>query len=224
MVEIDLSSALEGRVANQEVDMLMIANTVIWEKPSTADGPYYVNDALGITPTAYTDGTPNIVIGHLMIFYDPGFVTGIRWYDGAAGAGDWILSLWLADTVNGHNADIGGSPRQATKTVASTGSGYRDTLFDSPVAVTDSNVYVVSRYNSAGHYVHSPSFSGSHGAYSPADPVYVPNRDENISGIVPGWTGIYPSAFTVGGGDQIPQVDPSGTPYYGLTPIFFKSL
>lgn len=224
MPQYDFTTAIEARVANQEVDLMLINGVVVWEKPATADGPYYVNDALGITPTAYTDGTPNIVIGHLMVFHDPGFITGIRWYDGAAGAGNWILSVWQADTVNGHNADIGSTPRLVSKTVASDGSGYRDTLFDSPQAVTDDHVYVISRYNAAGHYVHSPSFSGSHGAYSSADPVYVPSHSEDISGIVPGWTGIYPAAFTVGSGDVVPQVDPSGTPYYGLTPIFYKSL
>jgi hypothetical protein len=223
MVQIDLSSANLGRVANQDVDLLMIANQVVWEVPA-ADGPYYVNDALLITPSMYTDGTPNIVIGHQLILHNDGFITGIRWYDGASGAGNWILSLWLADTVNGHIPDIGATIRLATKTVASAGSGYRDTNFDTPVAVETNKVYVVSRYNAAGHYVHSPSFSGSHGAYSDSDPVYVPGHNEDISAIVPGWTGIYPAVFTVGNGDVVPQVDPSGTPYYGLTPIFFKSL
>ena len=224
MPQYDFSTHTACIVANQEVDLLQIAGQVVWQKPATADGPYYVNDVLGITPTAYTDGTPNIVIGHLFLVHNSGFVTGMRWYDGAAGAGNWMLRLWLADTVNGHNADTGGTVSVANKSVASAGGGYRDTLFDTPVAVSPGNVYVASRYNSAGHYVHSPSFSGAHGAYSDADPVYVPSHSEDISAIVSGWTAIYPAAFGVGGGDVVPQVDPSGTPCYGITPIFFKSL
>lgn len=224
MVEIDLSAATLGRVAGQEVDALMIANQLVWEAPSGTDGPYYVNDALAITPNVYTDGTPNIVIGHQMIFHNDGFVTGIRWYDGAAGAGNWILSLWLADTVDGHIPDIGSTTRLAAKTVASTGGGYRDTLFDTPISVENNQMYVVSRYNSAGHYAHHPGFSGSHGAYTDADPVYVPLFNENVSSIVFGWTGVYPYLFRVGSGDVVPQVQASGTPYYGLTPIFYKSL
>lgn len=223
MPNYNLASAQTGRVANQIVDKLMIANQIVWEAP-TADGPYYVNDALGITPNTYTDGTPNIVIGHQVLFQNDGFVTGVRWYDGVSGAGNWIVSLWLPDTVDGHIPDIGATTRLATKTVASTGAGYRNTLFDTPVAVDNDHVYVVSRYNAAGHYVHHPSFAGSHGAYSDADPVYVPAYGENVASIVPGWTAIYPSLFRVGSGDVVPQVNPSGNPYYGIMPIFFKSL
>src|ERR1044072_4784261 len=101
MVEIDQSTALEGRVANQEVDMLMIADTVVWEKPATADGPYYLNDALGIVPGAFSDGTPNIVTGHLVFFHNDGFVTGFVFYDGSASGSGWSVSLWSVTTVNG---------------------------------------------------------------------------------------------------------------------------
>lgn len=223
MVEIDLSGSVAGRVANQDVTALMIANTLVWEAV-TADGPYYVNDALGITPTAYTDGTPNIVIGHQFIVHNSGFITGVHWFDGASGAGNWTMRLWDSETIDGHIPDIGATVSIANKTVSSNGSGYRDTLFDAPIAVSPGQVYVVSRYNAAGHYTHSPSFAGSHGAYSDSDPLYVPSHNENISSIVAGWTGIYPALFRVGSGDVVPQVDPSGTPYYGITPIFFKTL
>src|SRR5690349_1520856 len=224
MPQYDFTTAIDARVANQEVDMMMVDGQIVWEKPASADGPYYVNDALLITPTAYTDGTPNIVIGHQFILHNSGFITGVRWYDGAAGAGNWVMRLWDAETTNGHIPDTGSTASLANKTVASTGGGYRDTLFDTPVAVNTGQVYVVSRYNAAGHYVHSPSFSGGHGAYSDADPVRVPSHNEDISSIVGGWTGIYPALFRVGAGDVVPQVDPSGTPYYGITPIFYKSL
>jgi len=222
MVEIDLSGAVAGRVANQDVTALMIANQIVWEA-STADGPYYLNDALLVTPTAYTDGTPNIVTGHSMIFAVAGFVTGIRWYDGASGAGSWIFSAWSAETTNGSTPNAGASSRLATKSSSSTGGGYRDVIFDTPVAVDVDQVYVFSKYNAAGHYTHSPSFIGPHGALTPSDPVYMPGENENISSVVPGWTAIQSSLFTIGGGDVIPVSSGSG-PYYGLTPIFFKSL
>jgi hypothetical protein len=222
MVEIDLSSADLGRVANQDVDMLMIANQIVWQV-SEPDGPYYLNDALTVTPTAYTDGTPNIVIGHPFLFAVPGFVTGVRWYDGASGAGSWILSIWDANTSDGARPNAGSSTRLASKTVSAAGGGYRDTNFDSPVAVTTDNVYVVSRYNSAGHYVHSPAFNGPHGAYTDPDPVYLPVYNGDISAIVAGWTAILPSIFSIGGGDVIPVSDGSSA-HYGLTPIFFKTL
>jgi hypothetical protein len=224
MAQIDLSSANLGRVAGQEVDALMIANTLVWESPSGPDGPYYVNDALAITPNLYSDGTPNIVIGHQLLFHNPGFVTGIRWYDGTSAAGSWTLSLWRSETIDGHIPDLGTTPRLAVKTVAAAGGGYRDTLFDTPITVVTNKVYTVSRYNSIGRYVHHAGFSGAHGAYSDADPVYVPSFNQNMSAVAPGWTGVYPYLFRVGAGDVVPQVQSSGSPYYGITPIFYKSL
>lgn len=224
MVQIDLSSANLGRVAGQNVDKLMIANQLVWEVPS-ADGPYFINDALAITPTAYTDGTPNIVIGHQLAFYTAGYVTGVRWYDGSASAGDWIMSLWRSETVDGHIPDLSTTPRLATKTVASNGSGYRDTLFDTPIAVVPQEIYTVSRYSSIGCYVHSPSFSGQHGAFNASDPVFVPEFNQNMTGQgFVGWTGVYPYLYRIGSGDVVPQVQAIGTPYYGITPIFYKSL
>jgi hypothetical protein len=222
MVEIDLSGVNLGRINNQDVNALIIANQLVWEA-STADGPYYLNEALLRTPTAYTDGTPNIVTGLATIFAVPGFVTGIRWYDGASGAGSWIFSAWSAETSNGIVPDAGLSTRLASKSSGSTGSGYRDVIFDTPVTIDDDQVYVFSRYNSSGHYTHAPSFGSSYGALTPEDPVYKPGENENISSVVPGWTSIQSTLFGIGGGDVMPVSSGSGS-YYGLTPIFFKSL
>lgn len=224
MVEIDLSSANLGRVAGQDVDMLMIANQVVWQVPS-ADGPYYLNDHAPITPNSFNDGTPNIVIGHLVLFHNDGFVTGIRWNDLTAAAGNWILGLWDADTADGRYPDGPATTRIATKTVVSTGAGLRDTTLDTPVAVEVGKVYVVSRYSATGYYAHTTSFSaGSHGAYTDADPVYVPSAGEDLSSINPEWTDAERSLYRIGGGDTYPVNPGISDPFYGISPIFFKSL
>lgn len=222
MVEIDLSSANLGRVAGVDVDALMIANQIVWE-PVTADGPYYLNDALSIVPGSFSDGTPNIVTGHLVMFHNSGFVTGWKWYDATSAAGNWVLGFRNVDTVNGH-VPISGATKLADKTVAANGSGLRETNFDSPVAVSPGEMYLVTRYSSTGYYVHTNTgWAGSHGAYSDADPVYIGADNENVSDKVFGWTSADRSLFQIGSGDVVPTLTGSG-PYYGITPIFYKSL
>jgi Domain of unknown function (DUF4082) len=216
-----LSFANLGRVANQDVDMLMIADEVVWSA-STADGPYYLNDAASITPSSFSDGTPNIVTGHLTFFHNAGYVTGVQWYDLASGAGDWVLSLYPVTTSNG-NVPNTGATKLASKTVASTGAGFRTTNFDTPVAVTTAQMYLVCRYSATGFYVHTSSFSGSHGNYTDADPVYIPEDNEDDSSIISGWSSCDRSLLKIGSGDVVPNVNGSG-PFYGISPVFYKSL
>jgi hypothetical protein len=224
MPELDLTEAVGVRFGNVDVSAVMIANQLIWEE-STADGPYYVNDVAALVPGAFTDGTPNIVTGHLVIFHNPGFVTGVRWYDGAAGAGNWIFGLWSTDTTDGHIPNAGLSTRLATKTIAATGAGLRDSDFDTPVAVLANEMYVVTRYSSTGRYAHLVTgFSGPHGAFSDADPVFIPGDDQNVSALVSGWTSADRSLFQIGSGDVVPLQSGNNGPYYGVSPIFFKSL
>lgn len=222
MVDVDVSSANLGRVAGVDVDALMIANQLVWEVVS-ADGPYYLNDALPIIPTGYSDGTPNIVTGHLIFFHNAGFVTGWKWYDASAGAGNWELGFRNVDTLNGHTPIPGGA-KAAGKTVAATGGGLRETNFDTPVAVVPGEMYLVTRYSATGYYVHTNTgWAGSHGAYTDADPVYMGADNENVSAQVFGWTSADRSLFQIGAGDVVPTQTGSG-PYYGITPIFYKSL
>ncbi len=224
MPQYDFTTAVEARVANQEVDMMMVAGQIVWEKPSVADGPYFLNDAMSLTPNSFSDGTPNIVIGHLTMFHNDGFVTGWRWYDATSGAGNWILSLWLGDTSDGRYPDGAGTTRLSTKTVSSTGAGWRDTNLDTPVAVENDKMYVVTRYSATGYYVHTLGFGGSHGAYSDADPVYIPSAGEEVSAFVPPWNDAERSLFKVGSGDVCPTQAGINDPYYGISPIFYKSL
>lgn len=220
MPDFDLSSANLGRVANQDVDMLMIANTVVWSA-STADGPYYLNDAATTTPTSHNDGTPNIVTGHLVLFHNAGFVTGVQWYDLDSGAGDWVMNLYSVTTSDGNVPSS--STKLAAKTVASTGAGFRQTNFDTPVAVATNVMYCVCRYSATGYYTHTASFTGSHGAYTDADPVYYPEPNEDDSSIAAGWSSVDRSLFKIGSGDVVPNVNGSG-PFYGISPVFYKSL
>lgn len=223
MVEIDLSTANLGRVAGQEVDALMIANQVVWEAAGP-DGPYFVNDALTITPGIFTDGTPNIVTGHLCYFHNPGYVTGFLWYDGSGAAGTWILNFYLAGLWDGKYPETN-SPLLGQKSVASAGSGIRQTALDTPVAVVANQMYLVTRYSSIGRYNHTfTGWSGPKGAYTDADPVCVPDHNQDVSARVPGWTGAYKSIYRIGGGNVVPQTPGTGGPYYGVTPIFYKSL
>lgn len=225
MTEYDFSGYDACRVANEEVDMLVIANELVWEKPSTVDGPYYLNDATGFVPGSFSDGTPNIVTGHLFIFKMAGFVTGLRLYDGNAAAGSWIIGLREVDTVNGHTP-ISGAAFLQQKTVSATGGGLREIEFDDPVEVDPNTMYLATRYSSTGYYVHRTTgwSTGGHGAFTDADPVYLPGENENVSSIVTGWASADRSLYMIGAGNVVPTTTPIGGPYYGISPIFYKSL
>src|SRR6187549_3032564 len=149
MPNYDLSSANSGRVANQTVDMLRIANQTVWSA-STPDGPYYLNDAVGVTLPGFSDGTPNIVTGHLCMFHNDGFFTGFQWFDADAAAGSWVLSLYEATTSDGHLPNSGDT-KLDNITVASDGSGWRISNFDDPVPIDLTKMYCLTRYSSTGH-------------------------------------------------------------------------
>lgn len=84
-------------------------------------------------------------------------------------------------------------------------------------------MYCLCRYNASGYYVHTASFAGAHGNYTDADPVYFPEPNEDDSSIVSGWSSVDRSVFKIGSGDVIPNVNGSG-PYYGISPVFYKTL
>lgn len=225
MPNYDLSSADLGRVAGQLVDKLRIANQDVWTASGPPpDGPYYLNDAAGVSPGGFSDGTPNIVIGLVAMFHNSGYVTGLQWWDQSSGAGNWDFGFYEITTSNGVTPDLGAS-KLAGATVAAAGSGFRDLTFDfgGPVPVSYGHMYLATRYSATGYYVHSSAFSGNHGAFTDADPVYIPTTGEDVSPVVPGWTAVRRSLFTIGGGDVIPTGDGGGA-FYGVTPIFFKSL
>jgi hypothetical protein len=222
MPAYDLSPATLARVANQEVDLLRIAGVDVWAKP-TADGPYYVTGYSAVTPNNFTDGTPNISTAHLCIFHNSGYVTGIQWYDANAASGNWALRLWEAIADDGHIPAIS-SPSLANVTVASAGSGWRETNFASPVAVVPGQMYVVSRYSSVGHYCHLSLPEDSFGGYTDGDPPYIPQANEDLSFIVTGWSSADRSIYQIAGGDVIPRTTGFAQPFYGVAPIFYKTL
>lgn len=223
MSNYDLSSADLGRVAGQLVDKLRIANQDVWTASGPPpDGPYYLNDAAGTSPNSFDDGTPNIVIGLLHTFHNDGFVTGFQWWDQSGSAETWDFGIREVTTSNGNTPDTGSS-KLASKSVASTGAGFREFNFDDPVPVSTGEMYLLTRYNSTGYYVHSSSFTGSHGAYTDLDPVYMPGYTNDESAKVSGWTHVIRSLFAIGSGDVVPTGDGGGA-FYGVTPIFYKTL
>lgn len=221
MPNYDLSSATLGRVANQTVDMLRIADQIVWAA-NTTDGPYYLNDAASASPGSFSDGTPNIVTGHLMIFHNDGFVTGLQWFDLDAAAGNWIFGIREVTTSDGSSPDTGISKIQG-KTITATGAGFRNMSFDAPAAVEFGKMYLVTRYSATGYYVHTAAFDGAHGAFTDADPVYFPSIGEDVSPVIPGWTAVRRALFSIGSGDVVPTGEGAHA-FYGVTPIFYKSL
>jgi hypothetical protein len=223
MPNYDLSSADLGRVAGQLVDKLRIANQDVWTASGPPpDGPYYLNDAAGVTPGGFSDGTPNIVIGLLTIFHNPGYVTGLQWWDQSSGAGNWDFGFYEVTTSDGSKPDTGTS-KLASATLAATGGGFREVTFTTPVPVSYGHMYLATRYNANGYYVHSGAFGGNHGAFTDGDPVYIPAIGEDVSPVVPTWTNVWRSLFKIGSGDVVPNENGAGA-FYGVTPIFFKTL
>ncbi|MDP4263601.1 MAG: Ig-like domain-containing protein [Bacteroidota bacterium] len=90
---------------------------------------------------ADNDGTP-IELGLKFRVTTAGYITGIRFYKGAANTGTHIGHLW---------SSTGTKLGEATFT-GETASGWQQVLFATPVAVAINTTYVASYFSSAGYY------------------------------------------------------------------------
>ena len=70
-----------------------------------------------------------------------GFITGVRFYKGAANTGTHIGNLWTSTGT-----------LLATATFTSETSGWQQVSFGAPVAITANTTYVASYHTNVGHY------------------------------------------------------------------------
>ena len=82
-----------------------------------------------------------------------GFVTGIRFYKGAANTGTHVGNLWTS-----------GGVRLATATFTNeTASGWQQVVFSTPVAITANTTYIASYHTNVGHYAANSGYFASAG-------------------------------------------------------------
>jgi hypothetical protein len=83
-----------------------------------------------------------VEVGVRVVPHDDGFITGVRFYKGAANTGTHTGSLWSSTGT-----------RLATGTfINETGTGWQTLTFAAPVAVTANTTYIASYYAPSGHY------------------------------------------------------------------------
>ncbi|MBE0540498.1 MAG: DUF4082 domain-containing protein, partial [Verrucomicrobia bacterium] len=127
-------------------------NNFIWSF-TTADqvaSSIWADSALPAITSA-NDSSP-VEVGVKFQSAVPGFVTGIRFYKGAANTGTHVGTLWSA----------AGSPLASEAFVDESGSGWQFQAFSTPVAIDANTTYVASYHAPAGGYaVNGGFFTGS---------------------------------------------------------------
>src|SRR5437868_11284332 len=96
---------------------------------------------------AATDGTP-IETGVKFRSSQAGYITGVRFYKGAANVGTHIGHLW---------SSTGTKLAEITFT-GETASGWQQMLFTTPVAIVANTTYVASYFSSTGYYAYTNPF------------------------------------------------------------------
>src|SRR5436190_842849 len=83
----------------------------------------------------------------------PGFVTGVRFYKGAANIGTHLGHLWSS------SGDLLGSAIFAEESA----SGWQEMSFDSPIQIETNTTYIASYFAPAGHYAVNAGYFASSG-------------------------------------------------------------
>jgi hypothetical protein len=103
----------------------------------------------GALPTTSDSGdTQGVELGVQFSSTVNGFITGVRFYKGAANIGTHTGGLWTASGQLLATANFSGEGT----------SGWQQVNFSTPVAVTAGTTYVVSYHTTVGHYALSRSF------------------------------------------------------------------
>ena len=105
------------------------ANTVVPSQPAISDGQA-------------------IEIGVKFRSSSPGYITGLRFYKGAANTGTHVGHLWTAR----------GTQLASATFTNETASGWQEVLFAAPVAIAANTTYVVSYHSSSGYFVFNPGY------------------------------------------------------------------
>ncbi|WP_407647142.1 DUF4082 domain-containing protein [Goekera deserti] len=140
-----------------------------------------------------TDGSA-VELGMRFSSDTSGYVTGVRFYKGAANTGTHTGSLWSADGTRLATATFG----------AETSSGWQTVQFASPVPVTAGTTYVVSYHTTVGRY------SYDRDAFAAGSLTRGPLTAPQATSSVPNGVYSYGSAstFPVSGGATNYWVDP----------------
>ena len=149
-----------------------------------------------------------------------GFITGLRYFKSAANSGTHVASLWTATGA-----------LLATSTFASeTASGWQETTFASPVAITANTQYVASYHTNTGHYSVSGGYFASAGVDTP--PLHALSSPASANGVFRyGASGFPTGSFnatnywvdvvfnTTGGSDTTPPTVVTNSPTAGATGV-----
>jgi hypothetical protein len=103
--------------------------------------------------TASASDTTPIELGVKFRVDASGFITGIRFYKGAANTGTHVGNLW----------SVGGSLLATATFTNESATGWQQVNFTTPVAVTANTVYVASYYAPAGGYAFNNDFFATSG-------------------------------------------------------------
>ena len=112
--------------------------------------------ASSATPGAIAADTKSVEVGLKFRADADGFITGIRFYKGAANTGTHIGSLWTRTGTRLAKATFTGE----------TGSGWQQVTFASPVAVTANTTYVASYHTNVGRYAKDANYFATTGVDS----------------------------------------------------------
>lgn len=129
--------------------LILVLGLAVGPSPAVAAGCPCSLFAPTATPAspAVSDGTP-IEIGMKFRADADGFITGLRFYKGAANTGTHIGHLWTAD----------GTMLAEATFVGETSSGWQQVQLAQPVPVTANTTYVVSYWSQSGYFAFNTNF------------------------------------------------------------------
>jgi hypothetical protein len=169
MTEIDLTTAIEARVANQEVDILRIANQLVWEKPAEDAPTWTIFNEAPLTVSAFMDSPsgswcgchferyagPELEITHVGI-YIPAGAGSIGYSSGAVGVQftntDFVSPASYTNVMQSATDEPLAVPLVA---------GWNWTAFSVPWSWPDTLPHMMAGYGLNAHYVYSAAAPGT---------------------------------------------------------------
>ena len=149
---VTIKSRAADDSGNIEVPGTGVTVTVVLSIPQTCPCSVWSSTT---TPTVASDpDTAAVELGVKFRSDVSGFITGIRFYKGAANTGTHIGNLW----------SIGGQQLATATFSGETASGWQQVSFASPVAITANTVYVASYRAPIGRYAADSFYFASSGA------------------------------------------------------------
>ncbi|RIK35198.1 MAG: hypothetical protein DCC55_31060, partial [Chloroflexi bacterium] len=135
-----------------------LANDFTWSFTTAAPSPFVsIWDETAVPTLASKDDSNAIEVGVKFQSDIAGYVSGIRFYKGAANIGTHIGNLWSSS----------GQLLASATFVNETASGWQQVFFATPVLIEANTTYVASYHAAVGRYAYDENYFATNGVNSP---------------------------------------------------------